>query len=162
MSKWIDVNDRLPDTGDTVIIRIQTQLFEKTGQELFTKTEICAGQYIFSEWCVCEQDFITSFKWYAESGILSLISKITHWMPIPELDESELETTPETKYIIVHVLPEGQELTIDVKKICTICPASEHSQSGAGCIIEFVTGRMVYMRESYEEVQKMIGAYKND
>lgn len=158
MSKWIDVKDRLPDTGDTVIIRIQTQLFEKTGQELFTKTEICAGQYIFSEWLVCEQDFITSFKRYTESGILSMISKITHWMPIPELDESESEPTSEPKYITLHLLGDCTEIITRADKICSIRPAYDKS----GSVIECDNGRAFNVRESYEDVQKMIGAYKND
>lgn len=162
MQKWIDVKDRLPDTIDTVIVRMKIDLLDNDHKLLATKPEIYAGKYVSNKWIFCHPNHSSGWKQYDDSHILLMKKEVTHWMPIPDMDESELETTPETKYIIVHVLPEGQELTIDVKKICTICPASEHLQSGAGCIIEFVTGRMVYMRESYEEVQKMIGAYKND
>lgn len=56
----------------------------------------------------------------------------------------------------------SEQEIVHIIKQQPVCLVSEHSQSGDGCIIEFVTGRMVYMRESYAEVQKMIGAYKND
>lgn len=97
-----------------------------------------------------------------EASITLLKTKYPNENVLGEVVSPKEDTTmPDTKYIIVHVLPEGQELTIDVNKICSICPASVCSQSGASCIIEFVTGRMVYVREHYEDVRKMIRAYEN-
>lgn len=152
MEKWINVNDRLPNTGDTVLVRIQIKLFEGTDKELYAKTEIYTGKYLYSKWRICEQNFLAPFEQHTEAGTLLMTKNVTHWVPIPDLDESESEPTPKLKYIIVHFLPKDQEIMLDVDKICFIYP----STGNAGCTIECVNGRAFSVRESYNEVQSMI------
>lgn len=79
-------------------------------------------------------------------------------MPIPDVDEPESEPTPEPKYITLHLLGDCTEIITRADKICSIRPAYDKS----GSVIECDNGRAFNVRESYEDVQKMIGAYKND
>lgn len=78
-------------------------------------------------------------------------------MPIPDMDEPDLNPTSEFKHIIVHFLS-GQELTLNVNKISAICSMVNNT----GCAIECEGGRTFCVKESYENVQKMIGVYQND
>lgn len=152
MPKWIDVKDRLPDTTDTVIVRMKIDLLDNDQKLLATMPEIYVGKYTSHGWIFCHPDHSSGWKQYDDSHTLLMKKEITHWMPIPDLDESESEPTPEFKYIIVHFLPKDQEIMLDVDKICFIYP----STGNAGCTIECVNGGAFSVRESYNEVQSMI------
>ena len=152
MPKWIDVKDRLPDTTDTVIVRMKIDLLDNDQKLLATKPEIYAGKYTSHGWIFCHPDHSSGCKQYDDSHTLLMKKEVTHWMPIPDVDDPESEPTPELKYIIVHFLPKDQEIMLDVDKICFIYP----STGNAGCTIECVNGRAFSVRESYNEVQSMI------
>lgn len=152
MPKWIDVKDRLPDTTDTVIVRMKIDLLDNDHKLLATKPEIYVGKYTSHGWIFCHPNHSSGWKQYDDSHTLLMKKEVTHWMPIPDLDESESEPTPELKYIIVHFLPKDQEIMLDVDKICFIYP----STGNVGCTIECVNGRAFSVRESYSEVQSMI------
>ena len=152
MPKWIDVKDRLPDTTDTVIVRMKIDLLDNDQKLLATKPEIYAGKYTSHGWIFCHPDHSSGCKQYDDSHTLLMKKEVTHWMPIPDVDDPESEPTPELKHIIVHFLPKDQEIMLDVDKICFIYP----STGNAGCTIECVNGRAFSVRESYNEVQSMI------
>ena len=152
MPKWIDVKDRLPDTTDTVIVRMKIDLLDNDHKLLATKPEIYVGKYTSHGWIFCHPNHSSGWKQYDDSHTLLMKKEVTHWMPIPDVDESKSEPTPELKYIIVHFLPKDQEIMLYVDKICFIYP----STGNAGCTIECVSGSAFSVRESYNEVQSMI------
>ena len=78
-------------------------------------------------------------------------------MPIPDVDEPDFKPTSEFKHIIAH-FPKGGELTLNVNKICAVY----QTVNNTGCAIECEGGRTFCVKESYENVQKMIGVYQND
>lgn len=71
--------------------------------------------------------------------------------------ESMNEPKRTNKYVIAH-FPKGGELTLNVNKICAVYPTVNNT----GCAIECEGGRTFCVKESYENVQKMIGVYQND
>lgn len=158
MPKWIDVKDRLPDTTDTVIVRMKIDLLDNDHKLLATKPEIYVGKYTSHGWIFCHPDHSSGWKQYDDSHTLLMKKEVTHWMPIPDVDDPDLKPTSEFKHIIVHFLS-GQELTLNVNKISAIYSTVNNT----GCAIECEGGgRTFCVKESYENVQKMIGAYKND
>ena len=78
-------------------------------------------------------------------------------MPIPDVDEPDFKPTSEFKHIIAH-FPKRGELTLNVNKICAVY----QTVNNTGCAIECEGGRTFCVKESYENVQKMIGVYQND
>lgn len=71
--------------------------------------------------------------------------------------ESMNEPKRTNKYVIAH-FPKRGELTLNVNKICAVYPTVNNT----GCAIECEGGRTFCVKESYENVQKMIGVYQND
>lgn len=71
--------------------------------------------------------------------------------------ESMNEPKRTNKDVIAH-FPKGGELTLNVNKICAVYPTVNNT----GCAIECEGGRTFCVKESYENVQKMIGVYQND
>ena len=157
MPKWIDVKDRLPDTTNTVIVRMKIDLLDNDQKLLATKPEIYVGKYTYHGWIFCHPDHSSGWKQYDDSHTLLMKKEVTHWMPIPDVDEPDLKPTSEFKHIIAH-FPKGGELTLNVNKICAVYPTVNNT----GCAIECEGGRTFCVKESYENVQKMIGVYQND
>lgn len=157
MPKWIDVKDRLPDTTDTVIVRMKIDLLDNDQKLLATMPEIYVGKYTSHGWIFCHPDHSSGWKQYDDSHTLLMKKEVTHWMPIPDVDEPDLKPTSEFKHIIAH-FSTGGELTLNVNKICAVYLTVNNT----GCAIECEGGRTFCVKESYGDIQKMIGAYKND
>lgn len=157
MLKWIDVKDRLPDTIDTVIVRMKIDLLDNDQKLLATMPEIYVGKYTSHGWIFCHPDHSSGWKQYDDSHTLLMKKEVTHWMPIPDVDEPDLKPTSEFKHIIAH-FPTGGEITLNVNKIYAIYSTVNNT----GCAIECEGGRTFCVKESYGNVQKMIGVYQND
>ena len=63
MDKWIDVNERMPESNHNVLV------YDKYSE---TKGEICVAEYWddFNEWSTIDN--------------FSAMDNITHWMELPE------------------------------------------------------------------------------
>ena len=67
MPKWIDVKDRLPDTTDTVIVRMKIDLLDNDQKLLATMPEIYVGKYTSHGWIFCHPDHTSGWKQYDDS-----------------------------------------------------------------------------------------------
>ena len=108
MPKWIDVKDRLPDTTDTVIVRMKIDLLDNDQKLLATMPEIYVGKYTSHGWIFCHPDHSSGWKQYDDSHTLLMKKEVTHWMPIPDVDEPDLKPTSEFKHIIAHFPKRGR------------------------------------------------------
>lgn len=70
MGKWISVKDELPSVGETVLVVTSNGKYS------------CCSMYIPTD---CRGVVIGSKRW---KGSSSFTDSITHWMPIPKLNNN--------------------------------------------------------------------------
>ena len=73
MSKWINVNDKLPKDESTVLVAVEREHFMHDGRMM---QDVFLSKYFVDMWvdCMC-------------FGIPLAECRVTHWMLIPELPE---------------------------------------------------------------------------
>lgn len=106
---WISVEDRLPESGEKVIARLQSKTFQRY-RPITTLAHIGAHEKTTddSDWRDCECDteydekndcYWISECWYEvnvvddnPNWIIGSDYNVTHWMPLPDIEGIEDET----------------------------------------------------------------------
>ena len=79
MSKWISVQDRLPDFEQNVLVYAEVKLENISPESMMVVTH--RHKYRFADF----------WSWSEPSQYFNEDYKITHWMPLPEPPKEECE-----------------------------------------------------------------------
>lgn len=114
MDKWISVKDRLPESGEKVLVRVRSKTLEQY-QQLTVATHIGEKEETTEDYgwedCECETEYDEDNDcywikecWY-ETNVIDdnpnwIINGdyiVTHWMPLPDGPENPDETKNEER-----------------------------------------------------------------
>lgn len=112
MSKWIDVNDRLPEVEERVLICVEypgylgdkiyhdvTCGFYEDGKMWREDSKVCWGSEYCSEYDEEKDDYLVPEGWVEECvemhgedewNCVPIISKVVAWMPLPKYGDEEV------------------------------------------------------------------------
>lgn len=78
-SRWIDVNDRLPKTGEDVLIFTYGQEKEQVVGRL-----IDSGEWVMELGCNYDEGYPRDQHFAMPAPYVFYVENVTHWQPLPE------------------------------------------------------------------------------